>query len=222
MSSTSENATGHTHRVLQVRNLTDDVFVIRVSRDGFAFRGGQHVTLGVHRSGTNREYSIYSGESDPDLEFLVKIREGGANSRSLQACPPGAGVEVAGPFGEFTVPPEASRERHLFVSNGVGIAPFRSLVRSHPGLDYRLLHGVRRLADRYDMADYAPDRYVSCITSEAGGSFRGRVTDYLRAHPVAGPVRCYICGSNAMIDETYDVLRRQGVPSDNLFTEVFF
>ncbi len=223
MSGTTQSRDGRTHEVRQIRVLTDDVFVIHVARDAFAFRAGQHVTLGVRGSGTNREYSIYSGESDSDLEFLVKIREGGSNSRALRACRPGDRVEVAGPFGEFTLPRDAgARPKILFVSNGVGIAPFRSLVRSHAGLDFRLLHGVRRLADRYDMIDYAADRYVSCVTAEAGGSFRGRVTDYLRAHVVDPSARCYLCGSTAMIDEAYDVLRARGVPSDNLLTEVFF
>jgi len=48
------------------------------------------------------------------------------------------------------------------------------------------------------------------------------VTEYVAEHPVAPETICYLCGNNAMIAEMYDLLRAQGVPGDNLFTEIFF
>jgi ferredoxin-NADP reductase len=55
-----------------------------------------------------------------------------------------------------------------------------------------------------------------------GGDYRGRVTAWLRSHPVEPQRLCYLCGNSAMIDEAYAILRKQGVPRDHLFAEVYF
>ena len=211
------------HLVQSVRKLTATTFVIRVDRHAFRALAGQHVTLGPHRFAINREFSIYSSPDDPYLEFLIIARAGSETACALQQAQPGDEVDLAGPYGEFhIVAPEDRTRRYLFVATGVGIAPFHCFVRHHPGLDYRIIHGVARLEDRYDMADYERSRYVACVSREEGGDFKGRVTDYLREHPVEPDRLCLICGHSAMVANAYDLLRGQGVPSDNLLTETFF
>ena len=128
---------------------------------------------------------------------------------------------MEGPFGFFTIAAEHARGPLLFVASGTGIAPFRAMVRSDPALDYLLLHGVRTLDDRYESDSYPADRYVPCVSRGSGG-FQGRVTDYLREHPVAASTPCFLCGNSAMIFAAFDLLKRQGVPSENLFAEVYF
>jgi len=55
------------------------------------------------------------------------------------------------------------------------------MVRSYPGLRYTLVHGVRRLEERYEHGDYPEGRLVSCVSGEAGGDVEGRVTAWLDA-----------------------------------------
>ncbi len=211
------------HFVQSVRPLTDATFVIRIDRHGFRALPGQHVTLGPHRSATNREYSLYSSPEAPYLEFLIRARPGSETACALQRAQPGDEVDLAGPYGDFLIErPADPGRRYLFVATGAGIAPFHCFVRSYPSLDYRLLHGVATLADRYEREAYAPGRYVACVSREDGGEYRGRVTDYLREHPVETDRLCYLCGHSAMVARVYDQLREQGVPSDNLLTETFF
>ena len=211
------------HLVQSVRKLTATTFVIRIDRHAFRALAGQHVTLGPHRFAINREFSIYSSPDDPYLEFLIIARPGSETACALHQAQPGEEVDLAGPYGEFFIanPADLSR-RYLFVATGVGIAPFHCFVRHFPGLDYRLIHGVARVEDRYELADYERGRYVACVSREEGGDFKGRVTDYLREHRVEPDRLCYICGHSAMVANVYDLLRGQGVPSDNLLTETFF
>jgi len=214
---------GLVHRVHSVRALTTSTFVLRIDRNNVPCAAGQCVTLGVHGSGINREYSLYSGEHDDYFEFLIREIEGGQVSAELHRCRPGDLVDFDGPYGQFIIArPDDPARRYLFIATGVGIAPFQSFVRSYPGLDYTILHGVRLCEERYDMATYPCARYITCISREAGGDFAGRVTAYLAQHPVPPETICYLCGNNAMISETYDLLRAQGVPGDNLFAEIFF
>lgn len=214
---------GTTRRLLSVRHLTDRTFVASIEGGGVPVQAGQHMTLGVSRSGVNREYSVYTVRADDTLEFLITVREGSFVSESLQHSAPGTEMDVAGPFGAFMIErPHDTARRYTFIASSVGIAPFHAFVKAYPALDYQLLHGVRKTADRYDYTDYAPNRYRACVSREAGGDFRGRVTEYLERNPMSPDRLCYMCGSNAMVSDVYDLLRRQGVYSDNLFTEVFF
>jgi ferredoxin-NADP reductase len=210
-------------QVQEVRDLTDATYVLRVDRHGLDFKAGQCVSIGIKGTGINREYSTYSGEQDPYLELLIREVENGLVSSALRACKPGDSLNFMGAYGSFVLEnPEDSARKYLFVATGTGIAPFHAFVRTHPDIDYTLLHGVRYLNERYDSEDYGNGRYVSCVTNEDGGDFRGRVTDYLRQTPVDPGRICYLCGNRLMLAEAFDLLREQGVSGDNLFTEAFF
>ncbi len=213
----------HLHKVLEVKFLTEDAYRIRCERGGLQFKAGQCVNLGVPGAGVNREYSTYSGEGDPHLDFLIKEMKGGVVSVKLKAIPPGGHVEIHGCYGDFRIKaPELDGRPYLFIGTGTGIAPFHSFVRSYPGLNYRIVHGIRYARESYDRQDYAAGRYVSCVSREDGGDFRGRVTDYLKKNPAAQGALCYLCGNRAMISQTYELLRSQGVRSDDIICEAFF
>lgn len=209
--------------VVAVRHLTAVTSVVTIERGRLPIQPGQHVTLGLSGAGVNREYSAYTIGPGDRIEFLIHARPDGTVSQALRDCAPGTPVDLAGPFGAFVIAaPADPAPRYTLIASGVGIAPFHAFVTAYPGLDFQLLHGVRRLEDRYDMDDYPRNRYIACVTGEGGGDFSGRVTAYLEAHP-ADPGRLYyLCGRNAMVSDVFDQLRRQGVPSNHLFTEVFF
>jgi ferredoxin/flavodoxin---NADP+ reductase len=210
-------------KVIQVRDLTDGTYVLRIERHSLPFRAGQCITLGTKRMRVNREYSIYSGEGDPYFDLLIREVPDGTVSPALRRCSPGEILECTGPYGSFVLSKPEDRSRtYLFIATGTGIAPFHAYRRSHPGINYRLLHGIRYLRERYDLADYDRARYVACVSREEGGDFHGRVTDYLKQHPVTGDIYCYLCGNGRMLSEAYDLLRSQGISSDRLFLEAFF
>lgn len=214
---------GLTHRVHHVREVSPTAYVLRVDRKGLDFEPGQYINVGPHGSIAMREYSIYSGVGEDFLEILVKEVEGGVVSRALRRLRPGDPVALEGPYGFFLIDEEQqARGKFLFVASGTGISPFHCFARSYPGLDYTVLHGVRTAVELYDHEVFEPPRFVSCITREPGGDFHGRVTEYLRAHPVDPESLCYLCGNCDMIYESFDILRSQGVPSDHLFAEVYF
>ena len=215
------------HRVRGVRRLSASAYVLRLERGELAFEPGQYVTLGLAGSTARREYSVYSGRGDPFLEVLIKEVEGGSVSRQLARLAPGAVLDCDGPFGYFTIPAARRGEPLLFIASGTGIAPFRSFARSYPGLEYRILHGVRTASERYDSTEYPAERYLSCLSRVPAAavprhSYQGRVTDYLREHPVAPGTACYLCGNSEMIFAAFDILKKQGIAGADLFAEVYF
>lgn len=211
-------------RVIAIREVSAGAYVLRIERGDISFLPGQNVSLGLARLRINREYSIYSDVQEPWFDFLIRDIQGGALSPALRTCRPGDTLEMCGPYGSFILEHPGDTQRPiLFIATGTGIAPYRSMIRSYPGLNYRILHGVRRGDECYDAGEYPADRYIPCLSgADAGAAFRGRVTDWLRANRIAPETLCYVCGNNRMIADVYDLLRGQGHPADNLVTEAFF
>jgi ferredoxin/flavodoxin---NADP+ reductase len=211
------------HKVINIRNISPSTYAIRVERKNITFKAGQCFNLGVKSSGVNREYSIYSGESDPFLEFLVKEVKGGAVSPSLRKVQAGEEVELHGPYGSFILNlDQVAQSPFLFIGTGTGIAPFHSFVQSFPDLEYNLVVGIRTFVEQYDIADYDTSRLAWCVSRESGEGFNGRVTTYLKGIKLDPKSVCYLCGNQRMIHDVYDLLRENGISGDQIFTEAFF
>lgn len=211
------------YKVKAVRDLTASTYVVRMNRYGMEFQAGQNLNLGLAGDTEKRDYSIYSGVKDDYLEILVKEVEEGLVSKQLKKLNPGDQLEVDGPFGFFTLKEkEIKSANYLFIASGTGIAPFHSMVKTHPGLNFELIHGIRHAEEAYEKTDYPAGTYTSCVSQGKGGDFKGRVTDYLRKNPVAKDTLCYLCGNVNMIYDVFDILKEQGVPSENLHAEVYF
>ena len=110
----------------------------------------------------------------------------------------------------------------VFIASGTGISPFHSFVRSYPGIDYILIHGVRYKNEAYERSDYDPRRYILCTSKESTEGRKGRVTRFLPAYPVDRNMLFYLCGNNSMIYEVYHILRDKGIRDENIIAEVYF
>lgn len=209
-------------RLLRKSEISPATWLLEFDREDLTFRAGQNVTLAPHGFGVNREYSIYSGENDPTLSFIIRTVEGGVVSSALTDLSPGDKAELEGPYGDFlSETPTVGMAPLLFVATGTGSAPFHSVISTYPELNYTLLHGIRTVKEQYHHAHYGGN-YISCISRENGGSFNGRVTDYLLAFEPILDARCYLCGNRDMINDVYSILREKGISGDRIFSEVFF
>lgn len=211
------------HKILQIRFLTESTFVLRIDRGNMEFRSGQHIIAGLKGELNQREYTIYSGENDHYLEILVREVPLGSVSSQLKQCIPGQFLQVNGPFGSFGLEKSDMFSRKLvFIASGTGISPFHSFVRSYPGIDYTLLHGVRYSFEAYERYEYDPRRYILCTSQEDKDRQRGRVTRFLHSYPVDPGMLFYLCGNSNMIYEAEHILKSKRIPDENIFTEVYF
>ena len=212
------------HKLQAIRHLTPSTYVLEMERRGMEFEAGQHILLGNTDSIHKREYSIYSGTEDEKLEVLVKEVEEGMVSKQLKKLTEGSFLEIEGPLGFFSIDPELIRQRKkfLFVASGTGIAPFHSMIKSIPELDYTLLHGVKYAEEAYERETYDSDRYILCTSRDEKGDFHGRVTDYIKEHDFDRDTVCYFCGNFNMIREAMNLLEKKGIPPSQLHAEVYF
>jgi ferredoxin/flavodoxin---NADP+ reductase len=211
------------YRISEIRKLTESTFVISMPRCRFSFKAGQHVSVSIKGDYQSREYSIYSGNSDNALEILVKEVEGGYFSPKLKTLKPGSYLEVHGPFGKFGLDQKRlATHKHVFIASGTGIAPFHSIVKSYPEIDYQLIHGVRFPTEAYERDHYEPNRYVLCTTQHPENNFHGRVTDYLLKTDFDANTAFYLCGNSDMIFDAMEILKNKGFDREDINVEVYF
>lgn len=207
-------------RVLGHRRLSATAFELELERQGIAFRAGQLLTIHGGDLFDDRSYSIASGERDDAFRVLYRLIPEGRLTPRLARLAVGDEVEISAPYGEFVLRDTGCPV--VFIATGTGIAPGRSFARTFPGLDLTVLHGVRTAEDLFYRDDFAPFRYMPCVSSEETNGFRGRVTDRARGLTFQAGAHFYLCGANEMFYEMRDVLREQGVPADRIFTEAYY
>lgn len=210
------------HRLIDKRELTSDTFILKLERNDLEFVPGQYIRLNIPGTDDYREYSIYSGIDDDFIELLVKEINSGSVSRKLKSIKKGAFLNVSGPFGSFTIKNNNLHKKYYFVSTGTGIAPFHSFVKSYSDINYIMLHGIRNINESYEKETYEVKRYCSCTAEKKGGTYNGKLTDYLKKSRIDNESYYYLCGNSAMIGEVYDYLKLKKVPTDNIFAEVYF
>ena len=211
------------YKVKEVRRLTDETFSLRLPKSRFTFKAGQHISLGIQGDYQSREYSIYSGENDEHLEVLVREVKKGYFSPKLSHLKPGDLVEVNGPFGKFRIDEKKINDhKFVFIASGTGIAPFRSMVRTYPQLDYQIVHGVRYGHEAYDKDEYEPGRHILCTTGDKSGQVHGRLTKYLKKATFDKTTQFYLCGNSNMIFDALELLKDKGFDRDQIHCEVYF
>ncbi len=223
----------HLRRVVALREVAPEVFLLTVSREG-AFAPGQTVALGADAAGLSRYYSVASGVDDPLMDVLFDLVADGALTPRLARLGPGDPLFVSDPFGSFVDCDGPT----VWIATGTGVAPFASMVRSLAarrgarGLEGKtLVQGSRSpdgLCFRELFASRLGSRYVPCCSGEAPNGdhqapvFRGRVTRWLAAHDLDPASRYMLCGSAEMVVEAREVLMSRGVPLPRIAAEIYF
>ena len=211
------------YKVDEIRHLTNETFSLKLPKARFKFRAGQHISLGIYGDYQSREYSIYSSEEDQNLEVLVKEIDNGYFTPKLRKLKAGDLVEVHGPFGNFGMEPAAAKtDKFVFIASGTGIAPFHSMVRTYPEIDYTLIHGVRYANESYDRHEYASDRYILCTSRDLEGTYHGRLTGYLINCTFNPETHFYLCGNSDMIFDALEILKEKGFERAQIHCEVYF
>lgn len=124
-----------TARILERRDLAEDLWVIRVNPGGpFSFKAGQYATLGLDYEGQRieRAYSIVSSPYETDfLEFFIELVPHGELTPKLHKLQPGDTMlcrKIS--KGRFTIDLRSGRTNHLLLATVTGIAPFVSYIRT--------------------------------------------------------------------------------------------
>lgn len=222
-----------------VETLAQDVVRLRLELaqdEWLDFRPGQYLRLQVPGAETWRSYSPSSSpQSLPQLEFLVRVIDGGAMSTWLtQRCQVDDVLELEGPFGQFFLR-EKTRAPHVFLAGGTGLAPTLAMldaIRRQGGIKPPLLvaFGCRSPASLFGTEELAlfqqwlPTLNVRIAVEQATPPecLAGTPLSALRPADFAHPETVtYVCGPPAMVDAAHALLSSWGVSPSRIHSEQF-
>jgi ring-1,2-phenylacetyl-CoA epoxidase subunit PaaE len=215
-------------------------------RKAFDFAPGQFLTLRASIDGADvrRSYSISSARSQlqqGELELGIRPVEGGVFSNwAATELKAGDTLRVMPPDGRFTVQKQRAIHRVGFAA-GSGITPILSILattlQEQPESKFTLVYGNRRMDSvmfneaLQDLKDRYPSRltliHILSRQSQEVPLLEGRINaDKVRAIidaflPVGSMDEVFICGPEAMIEETEKTLLDAGVKADRIRTERF-
>ncbi len=229
-------------------------FTIRPDGGPLPFEPGQYFALGLTLAGrlVQRPYSTASAPgSARDLEFLVRLVEGGTFTPRLWALPVGARLRVGPAKGLFTLRRRDPRT-HLFIATGTGLAPFLSMLAAlaadeaaWPGTNPTspravVVHGVSHVAelayrDRLERMAAGPTRVryspvVSRPTHPDNAGWTG-LTGRLDAHIdelcdvhrlVPAESVAYLCGNPGVIATAERILTAHGLAREAIVSEQYW
>lgn len=205
------------------------------------FAAGQFVNIQAGEK-LFRPYSIVSAPSQAgELEFAIKLVEGGKASAFFKDVQDGTPVNLKGPFGKFVISEEADRpdprNRFMFVASGTGLAPIlshiKTLFEEKNTLPKTLYFGFydserylyRELLEGWE-AEHPEFTVVPVVSDQPEGvaweGRRGFVTAALEEDitDVAG-LDAYVCGNPLMVQAVKPVLIAKGLPPQHIHEERF-
>ena len=185
--------------------------------------------------GARRHITAVTSPSERGVIGLCTRMRDSAFKRSLAELPLGTEVEVEQPKGTFVLPEESSRPL-VFVAGGIGITPFRSMLRYI--VDERLPHHVTLIYSSRDRASAAfldeveeieqanPNvRLIVTMTDDDSWQGERRRVDaaFLRDHLGDGlnEVRWMVAGPPGMAKAVSAELEQAGVAPELIETDSF-
>lgn len=212
-------------------------------KDRVTFRPGQYMewTLSHARSdsrGNRRYFTLASSPTENELRLGVKFYDRSSSfKRAMIDLVPGDTMVAGQLAGDFTLP-RNPRKKLVFVAGGIGVTPFRSMVKYLADRDEKrdvvLLYSNRTAGeiayrDIFEEAEREIGmRTIYAITDPkemppVRNGHRGRIDAALVRNEIPDYLErtFYISGTNAMVTAFQKTLRELGVPRAQIKTDFF-
>lgn len=209
---------------------------------GFRFKAGQTLDLTLlnppetDAEGNVRTFSIASAPHDDDLVVATRMR-GTAFKRVLASIAMGTVLQAEGPGGSFTLHQDV-RKPAVFLTGGIGITPFRSMIRDAVARklaqplwlfysnarpeDAAFLDELQHIADTAPSVHFVPTMTDMAKSGRQWSGATGLINrEMISGHlPLFGPTY-YIAGPPAMVVAMRKMLAASGVEDGDIRSEDF-
>jgi ferredoxin-NADP reductase len=209
---------------------------------GFQFLAGQSLDLTLvsppetDAEGNIRTFTIASAPSDKDIVIATRLRDT-AFKRVLQSMPLGTTVQTEGPDGSFTLHEDAGKPA-IFLTGGIGITPFRSIVRDAAARKLRhslwlfysnnrpedaaFLDELEQLASTTASLHFVPTMTGMAKSKRPWHGATGLIDREMISSrlPLDGPIY-YMAGPPAMVTAMRKMLTAAGVKDADIRSEEF-
>jgi ferredoxin-NADP reductase/Na+-translocating ferredoxin:NAD+ oxidoreductase RnfD subunit len=217
----------------KVRRTPDIYDFVFAADQPLAFAPGQYLewTLEHDRPdsrGNRRYFTVASSPTEPDLIMGVKFYDQASSfKRQLYQIDEATVISAAQLAGDFTLP-EDRRQKLAFIAGGIGVTPFRSMIKylldTKERRDIVLFYSARTAADLaysdiFEQAERQLGIKVVYVINEAGKQLdealiRVATPDFLQR-------TFYISGPRSLVDGFKKVLIDMGVERRKIKTDFF-
>jgi ferredoxin-NADP reductase len=226
--------TFHRTRVVSRAMVAESTLALTIERpSGFTFTPGQNVMISIPGAQAEhlKEFTLASAPCDEHLMIAMRVRNSNFK-HTAYALAAGDAIMVRDPGGVLW---ERTGAPQVWLSGGIGITPFRSilreLIRGGEPLAVTHIHSDRSRASIPFCAEFesvaleqAGYSFIPTLTREgASGILRGRITaDLIRTSaPHVADSQFYIVGTDAFVGAMRDALHTLEVHSSQIHTERF-
>jgi len=215
--------------LLHKKHEAGDIYSFVFKFDGKAdWKAGQHGALFIEHEKIPRSFRAFSLASAPSENVIISTRitdSPSAFKRALSTMQPGQEASMRGPIGSFYI---KDRKPVLFIAGGIGITPFRALIKdslvnpsaapAHIHLLYIDDRGHFAYEDELKQFAETSGIDVSLLTSRE--ELKTHISAYTHAH--LNKARYYVSGSRGMVKAMQSMLREKGISSSQIVTDTFF
>lgn len=212
------------HRKHEAGDIYSFVFKLEGRAD---WKAGQHGALFIEHEKIPRSFRPFSLASAPSENVMISTRitdNPSAFKKALATMQPGQNAAMRGPIGSFYI---KDRKPVLFIAGGIGITPFRALIKEslvYPGAAPAQVHLLYiddrgHFAYEEELKQFAATSGfdVSLLTSRE--ELKTHISDYTLKH--TNNARYYVSGSRGMVKAMQAMLKTQGIRSANMVTDTF-
>ena len=227
----------HRALVLGAETPARSTLALRLSRPaGFTFHPGQAIDLDLGEAGRHA-FSLASAPFESELLVATRLRASPYKD-AMAGLRPGDSVGIDGPFGALVLHRAPARDA-LFLAGGIGITPFRSMIRQaardRDARRMTLVYANRAPGDAAFLDELVrlgngegPFRLIATMTEmpsslepwqgRHGGIDAALIRDASR--DLAAPV-FYVVGPPGMVAAAREALAQAGVDQDDIRGEAF-
>lgn len=223
--------------VLKIVKLTENVKHLKLAvPNNFSFIPGQYVSIIMDNLENGiklrRPFSMVSLPKETKkgyIELCIKILENGNMTLKIDKLKKADKIELLGPLGDFKISESSKEKNIIFVSTGVGIAPFKSMIpellttleNNHKN-KIMLLTGYKN-EEKILYSDYfkkLEKKYKSLNYYVALSEQQVRVQQLVEKY-FDKNADYYICGLKDMVSSVNMLLLKKGVLGKNIFIEKY-
>jgi ferredoxin-NADP reductase len=226
------------------RSETADVmsFVFDLGGQQLEYRPGQilHYELDAlvfpDERGNRRHFTISSSPTEKGIVMFTTKMRGSGFKETLRQAPAGYELTCESPEGEFIVREGETHRRHVFIAGGIGITPYRSILRysadMNQPLNALMLYFNRSSADivfRRELESIARQvptfSFVNVLTDpeESWEGEQGKLGEAILRKLVPDPdgLCFWVSGSPGLVSRCRELLELIGVKDQSIRTDRF-
>jgi ferredoxin-NADP reductase len=231
-------------RLKERRSETADVmsFVFDLGGQQLEYRPGQilHYELDAlafpDERGNRRHFTISSSPTEEGIVMFTTRIRGSGFKETLRQTPLGYELTCESPEGEFVLQEGETLLRHVFIAGGIGITPYRSILRcsadTNQPLNVLMLYFNRSSADivfRRELEDISrqmPTFSFINVLAEPEKDWigeRGKLSEAVLQKFVPDPNGLYfwVSGPPGMVSTCRELLEQTGVKDESIRTDRF-